>query len=48
MAQIGVEFHNGLMREMDDFVGAEKPFSKYQDFIRQAVREKIDRDKANA
>ena len=39
--QINTMFHNGLLREMDEFVGDDKPFKSYHDFIRDAVRNKI-------
>ena len=39
--QINTVFHNGMMKEMEEFVGEDKLYSTHQDLIRDAVRDKI-------
>ena len=46
--QINVRVHNGLMSELDEYVGDNKPYSTRQDFIREAIRDKLRTLKAGA
>ena len=39
--QINTVFHNGMMNEMEEFVGEDKLYTNHQDLIRDAVRDKI-------
>jgi Arc/MetJ-type ribon-helix-helix transcriptional regulator len=39
--QINTVFHNGLINDMDEFVGDDKPYASHQDLIRDAVRDKL-------
>ena len=39
--QINIRVHNGLAGDMDEYVGEDKPYSTRQDFIREAIRDKL-------
>jgi len=46
--QINTIFHNGMVNEMEAFVGEEKLYANFQDLIRDAVRDKLRTLKAGA
>ena len=46
--QVLLRIHNGLACDMDDYVGDDKPYSTRQDFIREAIRDKLRALKADA
>ena len=39
--QINIRVHNGLVSDMDVYVGEDKPYSTRQDLIREAIRDKL-------
>ena len=46
--QINTVFHNGLVNDMEEYVGDDKLYANHQALIRDAVRDKLRVLKADA